>query len=243
MKTYEEIIDYIAGIPKFTTKHPLSHTKAFLESLGNPQNQFKVIHVAGSNGKGSVCACLANILKKSGKSTGLFTSPHLVDIEERFVIDGEQCTQEEFVQAVEQVQSVVVEMEKEGISHPSYFEYLFAVGMVIFQKRNVEYAVLETGLGGRLDATNVVEHPLLTIITSISLEHTEILGNTIAEIAGEKAGILKEQVPVVYDASNIEAAQVIEERGKQLHCRMFPVYLEKIKILLNTGKKIDFSYK
>lgn len=243
MKTYEEIIDYIAGIPKFTTKHPLSHTKAFLERLGNPQNQFKVIHVAGSNGKGSVCACLANILKKSGKSTGLFTSPHLVDIEERFVIDGEQCTQEEFVQAVEQVQSVVEEMEKEGISHPSYFEYLFAVGMVIFQKRNVEYAVLETGLGGRLDATNVVEHPLLTIITSISLEHTEILGNTIAEIAGEKAGILKEQVPVVYDASNIEAAQVIEERGKQLHCRMFPVYLEKIKILLNTGKKIDFSYE
>ena len=220
MKTYEEIIDYIAGIPKFTTKHPLSHTKAFLERLGNPQNQFKVIHVAGSNGKGSVCACLANILKKSGKSTGLFTSPHLVDIEERFVIDGEQCTQEEFVQAVEQVQSVVEEMEKEGISHPSYFEYLFAVGMVIFQKRNVEYAVLETGLGGRLDATNVVEHPLLTIITSISLEHTEILGNTIAEIAGEKAGILKEQVPVVYDASNIEAAQVIEERGKQLHCRI-----------------------
>lgn len=243
MKTYEEIIDYIAEIPKFTTKHPLSHTKALLERLGNPQNQFKVIHVAGSNGKGSVCAFLANILKKSGRCTGLFTSPHLVELEERFVIDGELCTRQEFVQAVEKVQSVVMEMEQEGIAHPSYFEYLFAVGMVIFENRKVEYAVLETGLGGRLDATNVVEYPILTIITSISLEHTEILGDTIAKIAGEKAGILKEQVPVVYAASDSEAAEVIEERGKQLNCRMFPVYSEKIKILLNTGKKIDFSYE
>ena len=243
MRTYEEIIEEIAEIPKFTTKHPLAHTKEFLARLGNPQEQFKVIHVAGSNGKGSVCACIASVLQRSGKCTGLFISPHLVDIEERFVVDGKQCTKEEFVQAVEMVHTVVEQMEQEGISHPSYFEYLFAVGMVIFWKKKVEYAVLETGLGGRLDATNVVEHPLLTVITSISLEHTEILGDTIEKIAGEKAGIIKSQVPVVYDASDKAAADVIKQRAEQLNCEMFPVYPEKIKILLNTGKKIDFFYE
>lgn len=243
MRTYEEIIEYIAEIPKFTTKHPLDHTKAFLERLGNPQEQFKIIHVAGSNGKGSVCAFIASVLTESGKCTGLFTSPHLVDIEERFVIDGEPCDREEFVQAVQEVHRVVEQMEEEGIPHPSYFEYLFAVGMVIFRKRKVAYGVLETGLGGRLDATNVVEHPLLTIITSISLEHTEILGDTIEKIAGEKAGILKEDCPVIYDASNETASEVIERRGKELGCEMLPIYPEKIKILLNTGKKIDFSYE
>ena len=243
MKTYEEIINEIEEIPKFTTKHPLPHTREFLRRLGNPQEQFKVIHVAGSNGKGSVCACIASILEKSGKRTGLFTSPHLADLEERFVTDGKQCTREEFVQAVEEVRVVVEQMEQEGIPHPSYFEYLFAVGMVIFHKKNVEYAVLETGLGGRLDATNVVEHPILTIITSISLEHTEILGDTIEKIAGEKAGILKSGVPVVYDASDSVAAEVIRQQAEKLNCRMFPIYPEKIKILLNTGKKIDFSYE
>lgn len=243
MKTYEEIVQEIAEIPKFTTKHPLAHTKEFLRRLGNPQEQFKIIHIAGSNGKGSVCAWIASVLQETGRTTGLFTSPHLVDIEERFVIDGEQCTQEEFVQAAERVQTVIKQMEQEGIPHPSYFEYLFAVGMVIFQQRQVEYAVLETGLGGRLDATNVVEHPLLTVITSISLEHTEILGDTIEKIAGEKAGIIKPGVPVVYDASGEEAAKVIRQRAEQLGCQSFPVLPEKIKILLNTGKKIDFSYE
>lgn len=243
MRTYEEIVEAIDEIPKFTTKHPLAHTKGFLERLGNPQEQFKVIHVAGSNGKGSVCAWLAGILKRSGKRTGLFTSPHLVDIEERFVIDDSQCTRQDFIRAAEKVQSVVEQMEQEGIPHPSYFEFLFAVGMVIFQAKNVEYAVLETGLGGRLDATNIIEHPVLMVITSISLEHTDILGDTIEKIAGEKAGILKPGVPVIYDAGNKAAAEVIRERARQLQCPEFPVYPEKIKILLNTGKKIDFSYE
>lgn len=243
MRTYEEVIEKIAEIPRFTTKHPLAHTRAFLERLGNPQEQFRIIHVAGSNGKGSVCACIASVLQASGKRTGLFTSPHLVEIEERFVIDGKQCTKEVFVQAVEEVETVIEQMEQKGIPHPSYFEYLFAVGMVIFQKSRVEYAVLETGLGGRLDATNVTEHPLLTVITSISLEHTQILGDTIEKIAGEKAGIIKPGVKVVYDAGKKAAADVICQRARQLGCKMFPVYPEKIKILLNTGKTIDFSYE
>ena len=240
MKTYEEMLQEILEIPKFTTKNPLTHTKEFLKRLGNPQEQFKVIHVAGSNGKGSVCAWIAGVLGKSGKHTGLFVSPHLVDIEERFVTDGKPCAREEFMQAAQTVHEIAEQMQGEGIPHPTFFEYIFAVGMVIFRNKGVEYAVLETGLGGRLDATNVITHPLLTVITSISLEHTEILGDTIEKIAGEKAGIIKPGVPVVYDASKDEAAKVIEERAEQLKCRMLPIFPEKIKILLNTGKKIDF---
>lgn len=243
MRTYEETLQEILEIPKFTTKNPLVHTKEFLKRLGNPQEQFKVIHVAGSNGKGSVCAWISCILEKSGKRTGLFISPHLVDIEERFVTEGKPCTREEFMKAAEKVHGVVREMQKEGIPHPTFFEYIFAVGMEIFRDKGVEYAVIETGLGGRLDATNVVTHPLLTVITSISLEHTEILGDTIEKIAVEKAGIIKPEVPIVYNASKKEAVKVIEERASQLKCKMLPVFPEKIKFLLNTGKKIDFFYE
>lgn len=242
MKSYEETVREILEIPKFTTKNTLEHTRAFMGRLGNPQNKFKIIHVAGSNGKGSVCAAIDSVLRESGRKTGLFTSPHLVHIEERFAVDGAPCTREEFVQAAETVKQTVTEMVREGLPHPTFFEYIFAVGMVIFAEKKVEYAVLETGLGGRLDATNIVEHPCLTVITSISLEHTEILGDTVEKIAAEKAGILKPGVPVVYDASEPEACHVIERRAAELDCQTYPVYPEKIKILLNTGKKIAFSY-
>lgn len=242
MKTYEETLKGILDIPKFTTKNSLEHTREFLKRLGNPQENFRIIHVAGSNGKGSVCAWIASVLRENGKQTGLFTSPHLVKIEERFETNEGPCTPMEFVEAASLVQHIADEMVAEGMPHPTFFEYIFAVGMVIFSGKHVEYAVLETGMGGRLDATNVIRNPLLTVITSISLEHTEILGDTISEIAGEKAGILKPGVPVIYDASQQEAAEVIRQRAKELGCTAVPVFLEKIKILLNTGKKIDFYY-
>ena len=242
MKTYEETVSEILEIPKFTTKNTLEHTREFLRRLGDPQEKFKVIHVAGSNGKGSVCACIESILRADGKRTGLFTSPHLVRLEERFSLDGKPCSPQEFVWAANQVAQVVTHMITEGLPHPTFFEYIFAVGMVIFAHNQIEYAVVETGLGGRLDATNIIKCPILTVITSISLEHTEILGDTIDKIAAEKAGIIKKGVPVVYDASEPEAEKVILERASSLDCQVFPVCFNKIKILLNTGKKIDFSY-
>ncbi len=242
MKTYEETVNGILEIPKFTSKNTLDHTREFLSRLGNPQKRFKVIHVAGSNGKGSVCAFLASVLQQAGKKTGLFTSPHLVNMEERFQINGRPCNRQEFVQAAEKAAAAAAGMVQDGLPHPTFFEYVFAVGMVIFAAQQVEYAVLETGMGGRLDATNITEDPLITVITSISLEHTEILGDTLEKIAAEKAGILKPYVPVAYDASVPETAAVIEEKADALHCRKYPVRAEKIKILLNTGKKIDFSY-
>ena len=242
MRTYEQIVSELLEIPKFTTKNKLEHTRHLLARLGNPQEQFKVIHVAGSNGKGSVCAYIDSVLRRAGKRTGLFTSPHLVWIEERFAVEGKPCSRELFVQAAEQVQRAAEDMAEDGFPHPTFFEFLFAVGMVIFAHSQVEYGILETGLGGRLDATNVVEHPLLTVITSISLEHTEILGDTIPKIAAEKAGILKFRVPVVYDASLSQVRRVVEEAAGKLECPLCPVFPENIKILLNNGKKIAFSY-
>lgn len=242
MRTYEETVRAILEIPRFTTKNKLEHTEMLFHRLGNPQEKFKVIHVAGSNGKGSVCAFVDSVFRASGKKTGLFTSPHLVNIEERFAVDGKPCDREDFVRAAERVRHVSESMVAQGLPHPTFFEYIFAVGMVIFEKCQVEYAVLETGLGGRLDATNIVKHPILTVITSISLEHTEILGDTVAEIAKEKAGILKPGIPIVYDASLPEAARVIEDCAVRQRCPVYPVYTDKVKILLITGKKIAFSY-
>ncbi len=242
MKTYEETLDWILEIPRFTVKNTLEHTGEFLARLGNPQNEFKVIHVAGSNGKGSVCAYIDSVLRAAGKKTGLFTSPHLVRLEERFAVNGKSCAPQEVVWAAALAEQAAEEMEQNGLPHPSFFEFVFAMGMLIFSRHQVEYAVLETGLGGRLDATNTVEHPLLTVITSISLEHTEILGDTLEKIALEKAGILKKHVPVVYDTSCPEAEKVIAGRADVLKCPTYPVAGQKIKILLNTGKKIDFSY-
>lgn len=241
MMTYREAVTYIEETPKFTKKNTLENTRAILRCLGNPQDKMKILHVAGTNGKGSVCSFLASILKAAGKRTGLFTSPHLVEINERFVVDEEQVSNEAFLEAFHRVMECIGEIEREGYAHPTYFEILFLIGMVLFEQADVEYLVMETGLGGRLDATNSVDHPIVTVITSISLDHTEYLGNTVAEIAGEKAGILKEGVPVVYDASDPEAEAVIRKRARELHAPAFGVRPEMYKISSMTDKHIDFS--
>lgn len=240
--TYEEICDYIYSIPKFTKKNDLNHTRELLDRLKIRSRRFEIIHVAGSNGKGSVCAYLHQVLKEAGCPVGMFTSPHLVCMEERFVVNGQRCSRADFVESFDAVAAVVEQMQADGLAHPSFFEYLFAMGMYYFQKKQVRYLILETGLGGRLDATNVFDEPLLTIITSISLEHTEYLGDTIAAIAAEKAGIIKEGVPVIFDASQPEAARVITETAKRKHAPYYAVSLESLKFHEITGKTIDFSY-
>ena len=213
---YTEAVDYIETIPKFTVKHPPEHTRELLSRLGNPQEGIKIIHVAGTNGKGSVCAYLNAMLLAGGKKTGLFTSPHLVRINERFQINGEDVSDEQFLDAFLKVEKAAKEYEAEGEGHPSYFETLFLMGMLIFKEAGVEYLVMETGLGGRLDATNAIDNPALAIITSISLDHTAILGDTIEKIAGEKAGIIKPGVPVFFDGSSKKAAEVIKAKASEL---------------------------
>lgn len=241
---YTEAVDYIETIPKFTVKHPPEHTRELLSRLGNPQEGIKIIHVAGTNGKGSVCAYLNAMLLAGGKKTGLFTSPHLVRINERFQINGEDVSDEQFLDAFLKVEKAAKEYEAEGEGHPSYFETLFLMGMLIFKEAGVEYLVMETGLGGRLDATNVVEKPLACIITSISRDHTEYLGDTLEAIAGEKAGIIKAGVPVIYDASQPGPASVIAAKAKEMGSpawSMEPSFYE-MKTQSREGITFTFAY-
>ena len=221
--TYEEAAAYIEEIPKFTKKHTLEHTKMFLKRLGNPAADRKIVHVAGTNGKGSVCAYLQAILMAEGKRTGFFTSPHLVSVNERIRVDNIQIDNETFLKMFRKVLKIVRQMVEDGIEHPSYFEFLFGMGMTAFAETDVEYIILETGLGGRLDATNVVEKPLACIITSISRDHTEYLGDTLEAIAGEKAGIIKAGVPVIYDASQPGPASVIAAKAKEMGSPAWPM--------------------
>ena len=214
--TYEEAAAYIEEITKFTKKHTLEHTKTFLKRLGNPAADRKIVHVAGTNGKGSVCAYLQAILMAEGKRTGFFTSPHLVSVNERIRVDNIQIDNETFLKVFRKVLKIVRQMVEDGIEHPSYFEFLFGMGMTAFAETDVEYIILETGLGGRLDATNAIDNPALAIITSISLDHTAILGDTIEKIAGEKAGIIKPGVPVFFDGSSKKAAEVIKAKASEL---------------------------
>lgn len=251
---YEEAVEYILNVPKFTKKNPVENIKALMMELNNPQNNRKIIHVAGTNGKGSVCAFIESILNEANMTNGMFTSPHLVKINERFRVNGLTISDECFTDAFHKVIEAVNVIIKRGCFHPTFFEFLFAMSMVIFEIEHVEYVILETGLGGRLDATNMIDHPLLTIITTIGLDHTEILGDTIEKVAFEKAGIIKQEVPVVYDGMNANVNKVIEEVARKKEAKCYKLmkkdtfeYPEDTYFwyeLLEFGhKNIDFLFK
>lgn len=241
MMTYREAVEYIEEIPKFTKKHSLEHTKEFLRALGSPQKGQKVIHVAGTNGKGSVCAYIQAMLMAEGKRVGFFTSPHLVKINERICLNGEPVDDETFLKVFSIVKNKADEMGGAGFAHPSYFEFLFGMGMLVFQKMQPDYIILETGLGGRLDATNAVEEPVLAVITSISLDHTQYLGNTIEAVAGEKAGIIKAGVPLIFDGSSKEASEVLKKRAEEKGCRCREITNHAYELREITNKYIAFS--
>lgn len=241
--TYEKAEQYISEMPKFTQKNGLDDTKLFLEILGSPEKGKKIIHVAGTNGKGSVCAYLCSILTKAGYCTGLFTSPHLVEMRERFRIGQALITKEMFLQGFLTVMERLEEMRKISGNpkyHPTFFELLFLMGMVIFREERVEYIILETGLGGKLDATNAVQKPELTVITSIGYDHMKYLGNTIEEIAGEKAGILKPGIPVIFCDKRKEASEVIQKRAEILGNKAVGVKSDEYFYNKLTNKGIDF---
>lgn len=238
---YEQAVEYLLNIPKFVKKSALTQTKELLKQLGSPEKSFSILHIAGTNGKGSVCAFLSSMLQQTGKNIGLFTSPHLIRINERIQINGQAVEDEEFVWAFQKVYQVVQEKEN-NIGHPSFFEFLFVLAMVLFQKKKVDYAVLEVGLGGRLDSTNIVE-PAVTAITNISLEHTEILGDTLEQIAAEKAGIIKQGVPVIYLEQEPEVNRVIEQLAEQKQAPVCKILKTDYKIIKKTKKDIDFSFR
>lgn len=220
----QQASEYINGIPKFSgRKHSMEELRRMLQLLDAAPENVNVVHVAGTNGKGSVCAFFSSILRTAGYHTAVFTSPHLLSIKERFCFDGREVRDTFFLNAFHQVQRAAAEWEREGLGHPTYFEFLFLMFWQMLRFYPVDYVILETGLGGRLDATNCIEQPLLTIITSISLDHMQYLGTSIEEIAREKAGILKSGVPVIYDAVSAEADGVIQEEAQRKKSTCFPV--------------------
>lgn len=201
------------GGPK--TRLGLERITELMHALGDPQKQLHFIHVAGTNGKGSVCAMLSSILEKAGYRTGLYTSPHLIRVNERMKINGRDISDEELVELAERVKSVTDQM----IDEPTEFERITAMALLYFQKRKCDVVVLEVGLGGRLDSTNVIDAPDVAVITNIALEHTQYLGDTLKMIAGEKGGIIKEDTPVALYGQSPEVEQVIRDichkkRGK-----------------------------
>lgn len=230
---YKEAVRFFDELPYFSKDASNDNLVKALEQLGNPERGMKFFHVAGTNGKGSVCAFLDSILRKGGYRTALFTSPHLVRINERMKINGEDISEEAFAYYLEEV--------KKKVREPlSFFEYLFLMAMLYFSAQNADYCILETGLGGTYDSTNVVT-PEISIIASVGLDHTKILGDTKEKIAAEKAGIIKWQRPVVYMQQEPEVNQVIEEKALKNQSKIIRLSKDDIKIMENGKKGIAFS--
>lgn len=215
MMTYEETLEFLyTSLPSFQEigaaayKPGLERVEALCRSLDNPQRNFAVIHVAGTNGKGSVSHMLCSVLQSAGYCTGLFTSPHMVDFRERICVDSEMISKRAVKHFVEDNMELFKELNL------SFFEMTAAMAFDYFSSTGVEVAVIETGLGGRLDATNIVE-PILSIITNISLDHTQLLGKTIESIAAEKGGIIKQGVPIIIGESSPESDPVFEQIARE----------------------------
>ena len=244
MHTYDEAVAYLLDIPKFTKKNTMEDTKTFLKELNLPLEHKKIIHVAGTNGKGSVCFYLNNLLNSAGKNTGLFTSPHLVDIRERFHINGEMVSKEAFLEAFLVIYDKVMSKFNDPLDgyHPTFFEFLFFMAMLLFKGEEIEYIILETGLGGMLDATNSFDKKELTMITRIGLDHTEYLGNTIEEIALQKAGILRKDTKALYFGDDADSARAIETAIHDIGAIGQSVDKKLWKDVKFRDKNIDFSY-
>ena len=221
--TYPEAVSFLESLPMFTKKNAPSDVARIMELLGNPEQSFRLIHVAGTNGKGSTCAYLESIFRGMGIRTGLFTSPHLVRINERIRVDGEMIPDDAFADALLRVRQAVERWKEEGGRELSYFETLFVMGLCHFQKSRIQLLICETGLGGRLDATNTVASADCVVITSVSLDHTKYLGETVEEIAYEKAGIIRLNTPVVYCAKDARSAGVIERVAKERNAERIPL--------------------
>ena len=217
----EEALNKLFSLHQFGVKLGLENITKLLEYLGNPQNEFPSIHIAGSNGKGSTASFLSSVLMESGFKTGLFTSPHLVKFNERIRINGKEISDERILRFVEKTNDYV------QLYKPTFFELTTALAFEYFAENKVDVAVIETGLGGRLDATNVIK-PRASVITTISLEHVNVLGDTIEKIAEEKAGIIKPATPVFTGLLEVDALKVIENKCWQVHSELIMLkdYLE-----------------
>lgn len=230
---YQEATAYLDQLQFFKIKLGLETTKSLLAQIGTPQNHFKIIHIAGTNGKGSVGATLLSVLTAAGYKTGFYSSPHLFSVRERFRIGPNLISEANFAQLVGTLKDVLA-----GQDPPTYFEFTTLLALLWFKEAGVEIALLETGMGGRLDATNVVT-PVLSIITDISLDHEQYLGSTLPEIAQEKAGIIKKGVPVVFSGRAPETVPTIQQRCAYTDSPLF-LYGQHFSGSRNADGRLDY---
>jgi dihydrofolate synthase/folylpolyglutamate synthase len=209
---YKEAVDYLYSLQKYGIKLGLDNTLSLMGILGNPHRRFKSIHIAGTNGKGSTAAMIASILKGSGLKVGLYTSPHLVSFKERIRVNGMPIEEERVSEMTLNLESQISNLK---CITPTFFEFTTAIAFKYFAEEDVDIAVIEVGMGGRLDATNVIT-PLVSVITNIGYDHQVFLGTTLADIAGEKAGIIKEGIPVVMAENQTEVTEIIENKCKNM---------------------------
>ena len=222
MFSYVEALDFLGARKRRTIKPGLDRIKLLLNILGNPEKGKRVIHVAGTKGKGSTCVFISRLLSYHGYKVGLFLSPHLQCFRERISINGNFISAKEFGRYIWEIKNIYEKEDKfKEIGEPTLFELLTAISLHYFHKNNVDFVVLETGLGGRLDATNVVANPLTSVITPIGLDHMDILGDTIEKISFEKAGIIKRRRPVILSEQEERALKVIIDKGRECNSKIY----------------------
>lgn len=231
MMNYQEALDYISSVYKFGSKLGLENIKYLLNLMGNPHQGLKVIHVAGTNGKGSTSSFISSVLVEQGYKVGLYTSPFLEEFTERIRVNGKNIPKEELAEITAFTKEKVEQMLADGMNHPTEFEVVTAIGFEYFKRQKVDYLVLEVGLGGRGDSTNVIDAPLVSVITPIDFDHVEYLGNTLGKIAYEKAGIIKKNSFVVSYPQKEEAMKVIEEVCTQQHSKLRVAAIDRIELL------------
>ncbi|QUH20197.1 bifunctional folylpolyglutamate synthase/dihydrofolate synthase [Alkaliphilus sp. B6464] len=238
---YQEALDYIHGTYKFGSKLGLENIKYLLSLLGDPHKKLKIIHVAGTNGKGSTSSYIHSILKEAGYRVGLYTSPYLEEFTERMRINGENIPKDKLANITAIVKEKIEGMVNEGKNHPTEFEVVTAIAFYYYAKENIDFLVLEVGLGGRLDATNVVEDPLLSVITPIGLDHTEYLGDTLDKIAYEKGGIIKENSLVLSYPQEAEVIDVFRNLCAERNSKLFVTSFNELTIHKSTIEEQVFS--
>lgn len=242
--TYEQALNYIHSLNRFGIKPGLERINAILKELGNPHLELKCIHIAGTNGKGSTSTALSNIMIESGKKTGLFISPFVVDFRERIQINGEYIKKSDLARLTEKISTLVPKVEKMLEDNITEFEFITALMFTFFKEQNCDVVVLEVGLGGVLDSTNVIENPLAAVITKIDLDHTAILGNTIEEIATQKCGIIKPDCPVITSSrQNPTALKVIKETAQKQNSKFIVADVEGALNLSLKPFGSKFTYK
>ena len=240
---YNESIHYLEEEIGFASCPGLERITDLMEKLGNPEEKLKVIHIAGTNGKGSATAMFSSILQEAGYRTASYTSPHLEKYNERFIINGKEISDEAFARIITRTKQACQELIAEGKDAPTLFEVVTGAAYLYFAEENVDIAIMEVGLGGGFDATNIIENPVLSVIMSISLDHTDFLGNSIEQIAIEKAGIIKKNCPVVLYSQEELVYNVVKTRAEALNAPLYCQKKAEIKISSQTLEGTIFDVK